>query len=103
MAMGQSVVRIEIAVPQRMMSPFGRLAARTGAAGHARNKKLWLDEPEREQGHAREEHRGRETTGMRDMRRSQRLQVLRHGARKLLESFRRAMLVLVDLFVHRGR
>ncbi len=85
----------------RMMGRLRGFAARTRAAGDAGDEQTRIGQPKRQQRHAGEQGRGRETTRMRDVRRRRFLQMLRHGAGELADSRRGAVRMLVDGFVGR--
>ncbi len=102
MPMTQGTVAVEIAVPMGMMGAFDRFAPRTGAAGDAGHEQTQVGQPQRQQGHAGEQRRGCEASGMRDVRRGRFLQVLRDGAGKLPNSRRRAVCMLVHGLIGGG-
>ena len=77
MPVRERVVRVQVAVTLRMMRARDRLAAGAGAAGDAGHEQPRLDEAERQQRHAREQHGRREAARVRDVRR----RAARSGAR----------------------
>ena len=99
MAMAQRAIGVKIAVPMRMMRALDGLAAGAGAAGDAGDEQTRVGEPQRQQRHDGEQRRGREASGMRDMRRRRLLQMLRHGTGELANPRRRAVRVLVHRLV----
>src|SRR5690242_813250 len=85
------------------MRAFDRLATRTRATRHTAQEQVGLDEAEREQWHRREQCGRRKASRMRNVRRLERLQMLGHRARELLDALRRSVCVLVHGFVRRWR
>src|SRR6185312_3039942 len=100
-AMCERAISVEVRMTLRMMRALGRLAARTGAAGHASDEETRLREAKREQRNAREQRCSCKAAGVTDVRRAQLAQVLRDRASELGNPRRRAMRMLVDTLVGR--
>ena len=102
--MRERVVGVQVAVAQRVMRAFDRLAARAGAAGDAADEQRRLDEPERQQRHGGQQRwRWRSSP---DARRAASSSVFRCSGTAQVNSasaMRRAVRVLVHRLVRFGR
>ena len=94
----QRLIGEQIALPQRMMRGVARCSPGARAARDGADEEL-IGHAQCRERHDAEQHRGREAAGVRRVRRLDRGELLRNGARELRQECRRGVRVTVDCLV----